>query len=89
MAVKAFMMPHTVPKRPMKGAAEPTVARKPRRFSSVSLSRAMATSSTLSSRACTPMKLSRVLLVAALPFLHRRDEHGAKPERRAARDICW
>src|SRR3954470_2826050 len=27
MARKEFMMPHTVPKRPMKGAAEPVVAR--------------------------------------------------------------
>ena len=40
--LKLFMMPHTVPNRPMKGAVEPTVARKPRYFSSCSISRASA-----------------------------------------------
>ncbi|MNL25124.1 hypothetical protein D3C87_1465950 [compost metagenome] len=56
--VKAFMMPHTVPNRPMKGPADPTVARKLRRFSRYSLSRAIATSSTLSRRCCMPTKLA-------------------------------
>ena len=39
----------------MKGAAEPMVARKLSRFSSASLSRAIATSSTFSRRPWTPM----------------------------------
>ena len=39
IAVKAFMMPQTVPNRPTKGAVEPTVARKPVKRSSRSISR--------------------------------------------------
>ena len=38
MPVKAFMMPQTVPKRPMNGVALPTVARKGRYISICSIS---------------------------------------------------
>ena len=48
------MMPHTVPNRPMKGPAEPTVASTSRRRSSRSISRAMVTSITFSMRVCRP-----------------------------------
>ncbi len=47
-------MPTTVPNRPMKGAAEPMVARKPSRPSSRSISRVSARSIALSMRVCRP-----------------------------------
>ena len=50
------MMPQTVPNRPTKGPAEATVARNRRFDSSRSTSREIDTSSTLSMRACSPMK---------------------------------
>src|SRR5271157_1715250 len=49
-----FMMPKTVPKRPMNGPAEATVAKTKRLDSSRSTSRAIETSRTLSMRACNP-----------------------------------
>src|SRR5271165_6050310 len=49
-----FMMPNTVPKRPMNGPAEATVASTRRFDSSRSTSRAIETSSTLSMRAWSP-----------------------------------
>ena len=53
---KLVMMPQTVPNRPTKGPAEPTVARTSRRLSSRSTSRAMVTSITFSMRICRPAK---------------------------------
>ena len=47
---KLVMMPQTVPNRPTKGPAEPTVASTSRRRSSRSISRAMVTSMTFSIR---------------------------------------
>ena len=43
MAEKLFMMPQTVPNRPMNGAVDPTEARKIIHFSSASISREMVT----------------------------------------------
>ncbi len=54
MARKLVMMPHTVPNRPTKGPAEPTVASTSRRRSSRAISRWMVTSITFSMRACRP-----------------------------------
>ena len=54
MAWNEVMMPMTVPNRPMKGAAEPVVARKPSRPSSRSISRVSARSIALSMRVCRP-----------------------------------
>jgi hypothetical protein len=53
---KLDMMPQTVPNRPMKGPAEPTVASTSSRRSSRSISRAMVTSITFSMRICSPAK---------------------------------
>ena len=53
---KLVMMPHTVPNRPMKGPAEPTVARTSRRRSRRSTSRVMVTSMTFSMRIWRPAK---------------------------------
>ena len=53
---KLVMMPATVPNRPMKGPAEPTVASTRSRRSMVSTSRAMATFITFSMRICRPAK---------------------------------
>ena len=53
---KLVMMPQTVPNRPIKGPAEPTVASTRRRRSSRSTSRAMVTSITFSIRICRPAK---------------------------------
>ena len=50
------MMPQTVPNRPMKGPAEPTVARTSRCRSSRATSRWMVTSMTFSMRICRPAK---------------------------------
>src|SRR3546814_561998 len=62
--VKAFMMPHTVPNRPMKGAAEPTEARKVMWRSRRSISRPSAISITRSMRCCRPYFTS---IEAAMP----------------------
>ena len=51
---KLVMMPQTVPNRPIKGPAEPTVAKTNSRRSSRSTSRAMVTSITFSIRICKP-----------------------------------
>ena len=51
---KLVMMPQTVPNRPTKGPAEPTVASTSSRRSSRSISRAMVTSITFSMRVCKP-----------------------------------
>ena len=51
MLSKAFMMPHTVPNRPMKGEAVATTDSTPRPFSIFWLSRAMTESSARSIRA--------------------------------------
>ena len=53
---KLVMMPQTVPNRPTKGPAEPTVASTSSRRSSRSISRAMVTSMTFSMRVCRPAK---------------------------------
>src|SRR5258707_7397972 len=53
---KLDMMPHTVPNRPTKGPAEPTVASTKSRRSSRSISRAMETFMTFSIRICSPSK---------------------------------
>ena len=77
MAWNEVMMPTTVPNRPMKGAAEPMVARKragaPRR----SISRASATSIALSIRVCSAERRTGALLEALLPFAHGGDEYRA------------
>ena len=54
IAWNEVMMPTTVPNRPMKGAAEPMVARKPSLPSSRSISRVSARSIALSMRVCRP-----------------------------------
>src|SRR6266576_1500712 len=51
---KLDMMPQTVPNRPTKGPAEPTVARTRSRRSSRSISRAIETFITFSIRICSP-----------------------------------
>ena len=53
---KLVIIPATVPNRPIKGPAEPTVASTKRRRSMVSTSRAMATFMTFSMRICSPAK---------------------------------
>src|SRR5947207_7013050 len=53
---KLDMMPQTVPNRPTKGPAEPTVASTSNRRSSRSISRAMDTFITFSIRICRPAK---------------------------------
>src|ERR1700730_12122897 len=53
---KLDMMPHTVPNRPTKGPAEPTVASTKSRRSSRSSSRAIETFMTFSIRICSPAK---------------------------------
>ncbi len=52
IAVKLFMMPHTVPNRPTNGAVDPTLARNGRYFSSRSSSRPTVTDITRSMRCC-------------------------------------
>ena len=54
------MMPHTVPNRPMKGAAEPVVARNSRRASTSCISFWICTSITFSMRFWTPWKPARM-----------------------------
>ncbi len=49
-------MPQTVPKRPMKGATDPTVARKSSLLSRLSISRLIVTCMTLSTRSLRPTK---------------------------------
>ena len=68
MALKAFMMPHTVPNRPMKGDTEPTVARKPNWRSMPSVSRRMVTFIALSMRSLMPA----IWLSRGLPFSKAR-----------------
>src|SRR6201999_4023379 len=53
---KLDMMPQTVPNRPTKGLAEPTVANTRRRRSNRSISREMDTFMTFSMRICRPAK---------------------------------
>ncbi|MHC2261774.1 hypothetical protein ACVIVC_003546 [Sinorhizobium meliloti] len=55
MAWNEVMIPTTVPKRPMKGAAEPIVASEPSLASSASDSRASVTSIARSIRICRPI----------------------------------
>ncbi|MCY1310922.1 hypothetical protein D9M70_611660 [compost metagenome] len=55
IAWNEVMIPTTVPKRPMKGAAEPIVASEPRRASSDSDSRESVTSMARSIRICRPI----------------------------------
>ena len=52
----AFMVPQTVPKRPIKGAVAPTVARKRSRLSRLTISREIVTCMTLSTRSLRPIK---------------------------------
>ena len=53
------MMPQTVPNKPIKGAAEPVVARNNSRDSIVLISFWICTSTTFSMRFCTPWKPAR------------------------------
>ncbi len=62
---KLFMMPHTVPNRPTKGAVEPTVARNDMKRSSRSISRPTVTCITRSMRSC---RLVFTVALAAKPF---------------------
>ena len=73
---KLVMMPQTVPNRPMKGPAEPTVASTRSRRSRRSTSRAMVTSMTFSMRICRPAKERDLALEAAFPLPHGRHEQG-------------
>ena len=65
-------MPHTVPNRPTKGAAEATEASTEERVRAARISRAMDTSSTFSMRACRPMKRRARVCERALPLAHGR-----------------
>ena len=58
MAAKLFMMPHTVPNSPTKGATEPTEARNTIQRSSRSISRCTVTVMARSSRSCVPAAAS-------------------------------
>ena len=69
MEAKLFMMPHTVPNRPTKGAVEPTEARKVICRSSCSISRPSVMSITRSMRSC---RLVRMCSVAASPLAAQR-----------------
>ena len=62
-----FMIPQTVPNKPMKGATEPVVARKPSRSDSLSASCATALSIAVASRWRTP---SRSIALAAVERRH-------------------
>src|SRR6516225_6190273 len=72
IAWKLFMMPQTVPKRPMKGEVDPTVARNGMKRSSRSISRFTVTCMTRSMRSWRLVRSAG----AAAPFAHRRGEDG-------------
>ena len=67
------MMPQTVPNSPMKGAAEPVLARKVRRFSSRSISRPMVTPMARSTRSFVPA----TIMAPEPPSVERR--HSRMP----------
>ena len=87
IAWNEVMMPHTVPKRPMKGPAEPTVASTRSRRSSRSTSRASVTSITRSMRPPSPCSERTPEFVGALPLAHRRHEQRRDAVRVARRDL--
>ena len=64
MEVKLSMMPHTVPKRPMNGAVDPTEARKVIYFSISPISRLIESDITRSTRCC---RLARMVPEAVRP----------------------
>ena len=70
-------MPITVPNSPTNGAAEPSVARKPRRFSTcLHLARERHVERLVDARLQTDRR-ARAALERTLPFAHRRREQGA------------
>src|SRR4026209_1530693 len=74
IAWNEFMIPHTVPNRPTKGAVEPTVASTRSRLSSCDISSWSCTSMTFSMRFCTPWKPAR-MAPSWLRLLHLHVQH--------------